>query len=738
MGTTVKLTDLFHHLPVRKQTTLKDAAKNLATIKRLLQAYSLARPHLRLSLRIIKAKSDKGDYIYAPKTNATIDDAVTKAISRKCSVECAQSFFELQNHSLQAFLPRLDADYSGISGHGPFISIDCRPVATDRGIFKQMVSNFKDHLRQARFTTDTVKNPFMFLDISCPVGSYDPNIEPAKNDVLFDDTGPVLAAWQQMLDLMYPVAGSIELFGPRNSFDPVDAVASQVAQVDKEFNDENLRSNRAQRVNADLADPSGSSDSESASIHDAVATSTAQGWQTSMSSYDDEDMDLQSATPSRPRSSATTEDGRPLAGDPWTLAKLNSRIRPRDHQPPFRPPSMVRQTGIDSTAEEGSVPAPGRPGTQRLNAAMLSEANHRPERSTLLGPPIATSTVPPVSSSVREQYKISSSQIPSSPLRERFFTPPPFRNQAFLDTQPMLGGRSMPETHPPFTPFSTADPVMKQPRRTEKDNPILQADRNWFDFDQPNVSKRRKPAPRNAASEGADIRTMFEGQFHRPGRANRVMMFPSGEPDERLSQSSPHNPARPRSPGGPFTAGRQTLNTPEPSIVFKQSQPSSDIFSDKFQAVLDSQKRSSPTIDLQPNTHFQRPSTAIPPLECSAEQDHVQDLTLDIETSIAELDRLHELFSHEDDLSQRAEPMSYGGKDQYSAAFGRRHGHSDDETTLQRLELCLIAGYPQITDEFLWEILETAGELILCPTACPQSNDVDKVSDVETDYSSDL
>lgn len=54
-------------LPVRKQTAMKTAIKTLGKTRRNLQAYALARPQLRLSLRILKAKTDKDSWKY-PKT----------------------------------------------------------------------------------------------------------------------------------------------------------------------------------------------------------------------------------------------------------------------------------------------------------------------------------------------------------------------------------------------------------------------------------------------------------------------------------------------------------------------------------------------------------------------------------------------------------------------------------------------------------------------------------------------
>ena len=69
VGTAVKVEKYLQNLPVRRQAAEKTAVKMLARIKRLLQAYALARPYLRLSLKILKAKDRKGDWMY-PKSGA--------------------------------------------------------------------------------------------------------------------------------------------------------------------------------------------------------------------------------------------------------------------------------------------------------------------------------------------------------------------------------------------------------------------------------------------------------------------------------------------------------------------------------------------------------------------------------------------------------------------------------------------------------------------------------------------
>ena len=79
MGTTVRVVDFLKSVPVRRQITLKAPAKLLSKIKRLIQAYALTRPTIRFSLKVLKARNDKGNWMYAPKNGAIPEAVLTNA-----------------------------------------------------------------------------------------------------------------------------------------------------------------------------------------------------------------------------------------------------------------------------------------------------------------------------------------------------------------------------------------------------------------------------------------------------------------------------------------------------------------------------------------------------------------------------------------------------------------------------------------------------------------------------------
>ena len=98
VGTTVKVEKYLQNLPVRRQAAETMAVKMLAKIKRLLQAYALARPYLRLSLKILKAKDRKGDWVYpksgvlsASRLEASLH-AATDVFGKKLMSQCEITF----------------------------------------------------------------------------------------------------------------------------------------------------------------------------------------------------------------------------------------------------------------------------------------------------------------------------------------------------------------------------------------------------------------------------------------------------------------------------------------------------------------------------------------------------------------------------------------------------------------------------------------------------------------------
>lgn len=74
------------HVPVRKQTVLKTTSKILASIRKLLFAYAFARPETRIIFKVLKAKSDKMNWTYAPgAANSSLSEIAGKIIGKEAA-----------------------------------------------------------------------------------------------------------------------------------------------------------------------------------------------------------------------------------------------------------------------------------------------------------------------------------------------------------------------------------------------------------------------------------------------------------------------------------------------------------------------------------------------------------------------------------------------------------------------------------------------------------------------------
>ncbi|PSN63507.1 hypothetical protein BS50DRAFT_612667, partial [Corynespora cassiicola Philippines] len=224
-GTTVKVTGLFDHLPVRKLAAPKMATKWLAKIKRTIKAYALARPTVQFRFHVLKA-DNRNDFVYAPKAGADVEDSALKVIGRG-AFQYDWIALETNGFDIRILLPISGCDMLRLSNDGPFLCVDCRPVSCERGILKQITTKVKDRLEEVNVNFNARKNIFFLMDIKCPKGSYDPNIEPAKDDVLFQDPYAVLEAVDELMK-SYHSQSTFDL----QAYIDTSSSAIQIAQAD--------------------------------------------------------------------------------------------------------------------------------------------------------------------------------------------------------------------------------------------------------------------------------------------------------------------------------------------------------------------------------------------------------------------------------------------------------------------------------------------------------------------------
>ncbi|OBT47611.1 hypothetical protein VE00_02949 [Pseudogymnoascus sp. WSF 3629] len=221
IGTTVCVSNFLSALPVRRQTSISDASKTISKIKNILQSYALARLQVRFTLKV--AKTGKGNWSYIPHSKDYIKEAAIQVVGKDVAKQCIEIANPCEDDAsildaidengtttanpfirIRAFLPSPDSDFSKLKG-GHYASVDSRPVSCTRGTLKTVMSSYKQHIREFASNTgkEVPKDPFIYLRITCPIGSYDPNIEPAKDDVLFEDEDAILSAAERLFKPIY-------------------------------------------------------------------------------------------------------------------------------------------------------------------------------------------------------------------------------------------------------------------------------------------------------------------------------------------------------------------------------------------------------------------------------------------------------------------------------------------------------------------------------------------------------
>lgn len=215
IGTTVTLTDLFNCLPVRRKEYVRKAQQSIISIKKQLQAYALARPHVKTIFKVLGG-TKTSDWSYSPARPPSARDAAMQVLGLDLISNCmgrttddlpASSATDSCSRRLiiTALMPKPEADLKAVCGHGAFISIDSRPLTPVRGTMKKLVDIFKTHLRQHMGVSGHMTKPFLHLAISTTPGSYDANITSAKDEVMFGEEQELLRLFKSMCQDAYAV-----------------------------------------------------------------------------------------------------------------------------------------------------------------------------------------------------------------------------------------------------------------------------------------------------------------------------------------------------------------------------------------------------------------------------------------------------------------------------------------------------------------------------------------------------
>ncbi|KAJ5273733.1 DNA mismatch repair protein C-terminal [Penicillium angulare] len=385
VGTTIRVVDFIKHIPVRRQVVLKSITKILSKIKRLLQAYAVAQPSKKFSFKVLKAKNENNNWMYAPSTGSSLSDAAAKIFGRElssCLVKkvLSSEFSSNMEHgpdqsaySLSSLLPKADADISKVNGSGQFISVDGRPLSNTTGIGQNIAKLFKNHIRAAASRNEITKSstdPFLFLEITCPQGSYDVNVEPGKDDVIFEDREVVLDLVERLLE---------DHYGPLPDSRRKGQVKNRNPKTTQSGDDFDLLLNRPHSRQPSIV-------LENAEDHMADSPVAAPFIETTtrsnLSSNGTELQPLKVSSGNHISKSAEARNPRLI--NPWSASKMNMSL----HTP--------RRNQGSQPARAGNLSCDSSPGNVRRNAAQNAVFQSSPENAEFLSPPASrlTSTSP--------------------------------------------------------------------------------------------------------------------------------------------------------------------------------------------------------------------------------------------------------------------------------------------------------------------------------------------------------
>ncbi len=309
---------------------------------------------------------------------------------------------------------------------GQFISLDGRPISTTRGAFKDFVklyrSYYKNWVSSIR-STDCFVDPFLCLHLRCPTGSYDVNIEPAKDEVLFADTKHVRDLLEDFLKSVYGELPeeSNNLVPKSNEGTPnnSDGQPFQLLLARKEHSSSNgtthafrlndspeavNETNGEQKLERNIQTPAANLSLKSAHTRqnepafDNVSGAEAKSHR-NMYDFDEDDLSMVESGLSPDQNPTDEADEAELrkasVTNPWTIAKLNTpvsstarlntNVSPRNSNEQLMTPGPERGlNNLVSTSHRRSIVSP---------TILPSPARSVPSRS----PPFSQNPGPPLS-----------------------------------------------------------------------------------------------------------------------------------------------------------------------------------------------------------------------------------------------------------------------------------------------------------------------------------------------------
>lgn len=246
-----------------------------------------------------------------------------------------------------------------VNSLGQFLSVDGRPLSNSAGIGQEIARVFKSHIRAAASKNETTKSivdPFLCLQLSCPPGSYDVNIEPSKDDVLFEERDFVLSMIEDLFDDYY---GKIQDPGRKS---PVKKKSTTNADINRTFD---LLLSQAQPNRITL-------NTQHRGDESPIAT-PAQPALRSPASPNNTRAPFKSPQSTHDRENARESQGS-RSMNPWSVSRMNASLR------------TPRRTSDSHNNRQGVLSCDSTPGNQERSPTSTNDAVS-PESPELPSPP---------------------------------------------------------------------------------------------------------------------------------------------------------------------------------------------------------------------------------------------------------------------------------------------------------------------------------------------------------------
>ncbi|KAI9687054.1 MAG: hypothetical protein M1822_002464 [Bathelium mastoideum] len=334
VGTTVEVSGVFERMPVRRRVLVEKAGEGgswVARVKRLVHGYALVRPGVRFEVKV-KGKGGGGgrsEWVFVPRAGEGVEVAVVKVLGSGCVRECEWHVRESEGYEFRALLPRVEALREKVSGIGQFMSVDGRVMDVKKGTMKKMVRLCKERMRGA--SLEVSREWAMVLNMTCPRGSYDVNVEPAKDDVIFENEPLVLGGWEKLLEEAYPTRPEQDHIAPELTESQAPTHNADTERILNDLSDDGIAptTGRRRSVRSDMYQPFDMDDEDEIPL-----------FRRSVSGENEIEVDEEQEQ--------VTQDV--SISNPWVIAKMNAPLRcqrdeaaPRDQSAAAQDPTRELQ-----------------------------------------------------------------------------------------------------------------------------------------------------------------------------------------------------------------------------------------------------------------------------------------------------------------------------------------------------------------------------------------------------------